>query len=202
MRFIFYLSLQELGLPFGQRFEFSRLWFRKYRGKEGNTDVRCTSVSFLWEHEIDKSCFHSKVFRYSFSGTVAIFFSRTQRAIMRGSQANCDLISLWATWRHRAFWVSRQHVRLGLILFILCLLIVRWQSANNRELQTQQCFENYILAGMAKRKDKPSTKRLPPTFLIDWHLPNQPIKITSVACFSSMQIFSRVWKMQTGWLKK
>ena len=37
--------------------------------------------------------------------------------------------------------------------------------------------------------NKPSTKRLPPTFLIDWHLPNQPTKITSVACFSSMQIF-------------
>ena len=36
---------------------------------------------------------------------------------------------------------------------------------------------------------KPSTKRLPPTFLIDWHLLNQPTKITSVACFSSMQIF-------------
>ena len=36
---------------------------------------------------------------------------------------------------------------------------------------------------------KPSTKRLPPTFLIDWHLPNQPTKTTSVACFFSMQIF-------------
>ena len=40
---------------------------------------------------------------------------------------------------------------------------------------------------------KPSTKRLPPTFLIDWHLPNQPTKITSVACFSSMQIF-QAWE--------
>ena len=36
---------------------------------------------------------------------------------------------------------------------------------------------------------KPLTKWLPPTFLIDWHLPNQSIRITSVACFSSMQIF-------------
>ena len=36
---------------------------------------------------------------------------------------------------------------------------------------------------------KPSTKRLPPTFLIDGHLPNQPTKTTSVACFFGMQIF-------------
>ena len=47
---------------------------------------------------------------------------------------------------------------------------------------------------MARRNEKrawykPSTKRLPPTLLIDWHLPNHPTKITSVACFSSMQIF-------------
>ena len=50
----------------------------------------------------------------------------------------------YSTWRHRAFWVSRQHVqRLGLILFILCLLYVgksqNISEANNRGLQTQQC---------------------------------------------------------------
>ena len=61
-------------------------------------------------------------------------------------------------------------------------------------------FENHIPAGMqgeTKREPdtgKPSTKRLPPTFLIDWHLPNQPTKITSVACFSSMQILSANFK--------
>ena len=32
-----------------------------------------------------------------------------------------------------------------------------------------------------------------PTFLIDWHLLNQPTKITSLACFFSMQIF-RTWE--------
>ena len=49
---------------------------------------------------------------------------------------------------------------------------------------------------------KPSTKRLPPTFLIDWHLPNQPIKITSVACFSSLQIFHAWEKCRLADLKK
>lgn len=29
------LSSQEFRLPFGQRFEFSQLWFEKYHGKEG-----------------------------------------------------------------------------------------------------------------------------------------------------------------------
>ena len=36
---------------------------------------------------------------------------------------------------------------------------------------------------------KPSAKRLPPTFLIDWLLPNQPTKTTPVPRFFSMQIF-------------
>ena len=36
-------------------------------------------------------------------------------------------------------------------------------------------------------------KCLPPTFLIDWCLLNQPTKIASVACFFSMQIF-HTWK--------
>ena len=53
-----------------------------------------------------------------------------------------------------------------------------------------------IPAGKAKRKQS-----LIQTFyetsaahcLIDWHLPNQPTKITSFACFSSMQIF-HAWK--------
>ena len=48
---------------------------------------------------------------------------------------------------------------------------------------------------------KPSTKRLPPTFLIDLHLPNQPTKITSVACFSSMQIFHAWEKCRLANLK-
>ena len=48
---------------------------------------------------------------------------------------------------------------------------------------------------------KPSTKRLPPTFLTDWHLPNQPTKITSVACFSSMQIFHAWEKCRLADLK-
>ena len=53
-----------------------------------------------------------------------------------------------SAWRHRAFWVSRQHGhRLGLILFIVCLLYVgespgesqSVSEANNTGLQTQQC---------------------------------------------------------------
>ena len=48
---------------------------------------------------------------------------------------------------------------------------------------------------------KPLTKCLPPTFLIDWHLPNQPIRITSVACFSSMQIFHAWEKCRLADLK-
>ena len=53
-------------------------------------------------------------------------------------------------------------------------------------------FENYIPSGKAKRKEsliQTFYERLPPAFLIDWHLPNQP----TVACFSSMQIF-HAWK--------
>ena len=50
----------------------------------------------------------------------------------------------YSTWRHRDFWVSRQHVqRLGLILCILCLLYFgksqNISEANNRGWQTQQC---------------------------------------------------------------
>ena len=85
----------------------------------------------------------------------------------RGLQADCDFAlvinlsfyrfsirSCLATshkhsvWRHRAFWVSIQHGhRLGLILFILCLLYVgespgesqSISEANNTGLQTHQC---------------------------------------------------------------
>ena len=35
-----YFVFQELGLPFGQRFEFSRLWFEKYHGKDGKIRLR------------------------------------------------------------------------------------------------------------------------------------------------------------------
>ena len=62
-------------------------------------------------------------------------------------------------------------------------------------------FVNNVPVGMAKRKEsliQTFYERLPPTFLIDWHLPNQPTKITSVACFSSMQIF-HTWK-NADWL--
>ena len=38
-------------------------------------------------------------------------------------------------------------------------------------------------------------------FLIDWHLLNQPIKITSVACFFSMQIFHTWEKCRLADLK-
>ena len=47
---------------------------------------------------------------------------------------------------------------------------------------------------------KPSMKRLPPIFSIDWHLPNQPTKITSVACFLVCKFFIRGKIMQTRWL--
>ena len=55
-------------------------------------------------------------------------------------------------------------------------------------------FVNNIPSGKAKRKENliPSTKHLPPTFLIDWHLLNQPTKTDyfgSVTCFFSTQIF-------------
>ena len=45
------------------------------------------------------------------------------------------------------------------------------------------------------------TKRLSPTFLIDWHLSNQPTKITSVPCFSNMQIFHTWEKCRLADLK-
>ena len=61
-----------------------------------------------------------------------------------------------------------------------------------------------IPAGKAKRKQS-----LIQTFyetsaahcLIDWHLPNQPTKITSFACFSSMQIFHAWEKCRLADLK-
>ena len=43
--------------------------------------------------------------------------------------------------------------------------------------------------GQGETKREPDTNLLPPTFLIDWYLLNQLTKITSVACFFSMQIF-------------
>ena len=49
---------------------------------------------------------------------------------------------------------------------------------------------------------KPSTKRLPSTFLIYWHLPNQPTKTTSIACFLVCKFFIRGKKMQTHRLKR
>ena len=72
--------------------------------------------------------------------------------------------------------------------------------------QAQFSFRFVIIFRQARQNEnrawyKPSTKRLLPTFLIDWHLPHQPTKITSVACFSSMQIFHAWETIQTGWLR-
>ena len=72
--------------------------------------------------------------------------------------------------------------------------------------QAQFSFRFVITFRRARRNEKrawykPLTKCLPPTFLIDWHLPNQPTKITSVACFSSMQIFHAWEKCRLADLK-
>ena len=72
--------------------------------------------------------------------------------------------------------------------------------------QAQFSFRFVIIFRQARRNEnrawyKPSTKRLLPTFLIDWHLPHQPTKITSVACFSSMQIFHAWEKCRLADLK-
>ena len=72
--------------------------------------------------------------------------------------------------------------------------------------QAQFSFRFVTTFRMARRNEnrawyKPSSKRLPPTFLIDWQLPNQPIKITSVACFSSTQIFHAWEKCRLADLK-
>ena len=51
---------------------------------------------------------------------------------------------------------------------------------------------NNILLGKAKQKEsliQTFYETSAPTFLIDWHLLNQQAKITSVACFFSLQIF-------------
>ena len=58
-------------------------------------------------------------------------------------------------------------------------------------------FENYIPAGKAKRNEsliQTFNEMSAPKFLIDWHLPNQPIRITSVprysralACFTAIR---------------
>ena len=66
-------------------------------------------------------------------------------------------------------------------------------------------FALQITLRWARRNDnrawyKPSTKRLPPTFLIDWHLPNQPAKTTSVACLFSAQIFHTREKCRPNFL--
>ena len=53
-----------------------------------------------------------------------------------------------------------------------------------------------VLASKAKRKEsliQTFYETSAPTFLIDWHLLNQPTKITFVACFFSTQIF-RTWE--------
>ena len=63
---------------------------------------------------------------------------------------------------------------------------------------------NNILPGKAKRKEsliQTFYETSAPTFLIDWHLLNQPTKITSVACFSSMQIFHAWEKCRLADLK-
>ena len=72
--------------------------------------------------------------------------------------------------------------------------------------QAQFSFRFVIIFRQARRNEnrawyKPSTKRLLPTFVIDWHLPHQPTKITSVACFSSMQMFHAWEKCRLADLK-
>ena len=66
-------------------------------------------------------------------------------------------------------------------------------------------FWKWHSGGQGETKREPDykrfTKRLPPTFLIDWHLSNQSTKITSVACFSSMQIFHAWEKCRLADLK-
>ena len=81
------------------------------------------------------------------------------------------------------------------------------QAASNLRSGSYFRFALKITFRRARRNEKrgwykPSTKRLPPTFLIDWHLPNQPTKITSVACFFSMQIFHTWEKCRLADLKK
>ena len=64
-------------------------------------------------------------------------------------------------------------------------------------------FITFLRARQNKKRAwyKPSVKRLLLFFLIDWHLPNQPTKIISVACFSSMQIFHAREKCRLADLK-
>ena len=83
--------------------------------------------------------------------------------------------------------------RYSLIKAGACMKLGSFMSQLTRDqAQFSFRFVNNIPAGKAKRKrtwHKPSTKRLPPTFSIDWHLLNQPTKITPVACFFSVHIF-------------
>ena len=67
-------------------------------------------------------------------------------------------------------------------------------------------FRFVITFRRARRNEKqslilPRNVCLPPTLLIDWHLPNQPTKITSVVCFSSIQIFHAWEKCRLADLK-
>ena len=54
-------------------------------------------------------------------------------------------------------------------------------------------FKKKHYDGQGETKREPDTNLLRnvcwPLFLIDWHLPNQPTNITSVACFISMEIY-------------
>ena len=43
------LSSQEFRLPFGQRFEFSQLWFEKYHGKEGKC-LNSFAIQYFGRH--------------------------------------------------------------------------------------------------------------------------------------------------------
>ena len=77
---------------------------------------------------------------------------------------------------------------------------------NHKEMKSQLADLMEHKESTARRNEKrawykPLTKCLPPTFLFDWHLPNQPIRITSVACFSSMQIFHAWEKCRLADLK-
>ena len=86
---------------------------------------------------------------------------------------------------------------------ILCLGNWKWKLHQDimkfltwDQAQFSFRFANNIPAGKAERKEslkQAFTKHLRPTFLIDWHLLNQPTKIACVACFLSMQII-HMWK--------
>ena len=85
--------------------------------------------------------------------------------------------------------LNKKIFRQNLYYFLLQLTKAIMSTNNGRE----------ILA--CRREVLSREQREGATFLIDWHLPNQPFRITSVACFSSMQIFHAWEKCRLADLK-